>query len=421
MNATQATLPVPAIGRQPGQARRAMTGKVAALLVFGCLSTGASAFERPADGVYADRVDWGIMMDMSGPTAASQVPWTNGFQDYMRKVNEAGGIHGRKVNLLVEDDRYDAARDRINYEKLASQTPVIAISGVGNSSAQVALMSTIKAGKVPIVGTYATAKAGVEPANPMFYGGFCGFKEMAQVGVGFFTERLKLKAPRIAVVHLDVASGAEYFGYVQNAIAGTGGTAKSIPIKVTAADANAQVREIDAMKPDFVTHHGTINTALLLMRAMQQYGLKIPTFAITYLGTPGVYAALNAETGSNYYFVSCFTPGTIEEPGTKEMAAAAAKNGRSALKDDINYVAGWVIGQLAAEALTRVGPEPTREKLVNMLNKGFEVDTKGLSSPIKYTPDNHLGLSVLRPYGYDYQTKTYKAFGNYSDYQKYLK
>ena len=102
------------------------------------------------------------------------------------------------------------------------------------------------------------------------------------------------------------------------------------------------------------------------------------------------------------YFVSCFTPGTIEEAGTREMAAAAAKNGRAALKDDINYVAGWVIGQLAAEALTRVGPEPTREKLVAMLNKGFEVDTRGLSSPLKYTPDNKLGLTVLRPYGYDY-------------------
>ena len=421
MKPMQAMLTAPGKGLRSKPARRAAASRIAVLLFTGALSICAGAFERPADGVYTDRIDWGVMMDMSGPVAASQVPYTNGFQDYMRKVNEAGGIHGRKVNVLVEDDRYDAARDRINYEKLANQTPVIGISGIGNSSAQVALMSTIKAGKVPIVGTYTTTKAGVEPANPMYYGGFCGFKEMAQVGVGFFADRLKVKAPKIAVVHLDVASGAEYFAYVQGAIAGFGGSAKSIPIKVTAADANAQVLEIVTLKPDFVTIHGGITTSLLLMRAMQQYGLKIPTFAITYLGTPGVYAALGPETGSNYYFVSCFTPGGIDEPGTKEMAATATKYGHGALKDDINYVSGWVIGQLAAEALTRVGPEPTREKLVNLLNKGFELDTKGLSSPIKYTPDNHLGLSALRPYTYDYQAKTYKAFGTYSDYQKYLK
>ncbi len=395
--------------------------KLSLALAAASLAFNAGAFEVAADGVYKDRVDWGVMMDMSGPVAASQVPYANGFQDHMRMINDAGGIHGRKVNVMVEDDRYDAARDRINYEKLANQTPVIAISGIGNSGAQVALMPAIKAGKVPIVGTYTTTKAGLEPPNPMYYGGFCGFKEMAQVGVGFFADRLKVKAPKIATVHLDVASGVEYFGYVTSAIAGYGGSTKSIPIKVTAADANAQVLEIVNMKPDFVTIHGTITTSLLMMRAMQQFGLKIPTFAITYLGTPGVYAALTPETGANYYFVSCFTPGGVDEPGTREMTAAAAKNNRGVLKDDINYVSGWVTAMLAADTLRKLGPEPTRAKLVALLSRGYELDTKGLSAPIKYTPDSHLGLTLLRPYGYDYAAKTYKAFGTYNDYLKYLK
>ena len=53
------------------QAKRAMAGQFAVMLAAGAFALGAAAFERPADGVYADRVDWGIMMDMSGPTAAS--------------------------------------------------------------------------------------------------------------------------------------------------------------------------------------------------------------------------------------------------------------------------------------------------------------------------------------------------------------
>ena len=103
------------------------------------------------------------------------------------------------------------------------------------------------------------------------------------------------------------------------------------------------------------------------------------------------------------------------------MSASADKYGHSALKDDVNFVAGWVVGQLAAESIAKVGPEPTREKLVEMLNKGFEIETNGLSSQLKYTPDNHLGLVVLRPYSYDYATKKFKAYGKYSDYQKYVK
>ena len=404
--------------RQP---RRGLPSALALLLAS--TSFAAMAFEQPSDGVTADRIDWGVMMDMSGPLSAAQLPWVAGVQDYARKVNDAGGIHGRKINILAEDDRYDASLTRINYEKLVSQTPVLGISGMGNSSAQVALVPSIKRGKVPIVGTYVTSKLGVEPASPLFYGSFCGAREMAQVGTGFLSDMLKLKAPKVATVHLEVASGREYYGYMEAEIAKRGGVSKAMTIKPTAIDANAQVLEIIAMKPDFVTVHGGPSTAILLMRTMQQYGLKIPTFAITYLGTPGVYSALGPEAGSNYYFVSCFTPGSVDEPGggLQAMNAAADKYGHSVMKDDVNYVAGWVVGQLVAESITRAGPEPTRDKLVAAMAPGFEVDTKGVSSALKYTKDDHLGLVVLRPYSYDYVAKRYKAYGKYSDYQKYVK
>jgi branched-chain amino acid transport system substrate-binding protein len=83
---------------------------------LGLLATGALAQEVPEDGVYKERIDWGVLMDLSGPTSSSQSPWVTGFQDYMRKVNDAGGVHGRKINVLAEDNRYNAANDKIAYE-----------------------------------------------------------------------------------------------------------------------------------------------------------------------------------------------------------------------------------------------------------------------------------------------------------------
>ena len=403
--------------------RHARLGKFAAALVIGCFAVSAhAAFEQASDGVYSDRIDWGVVMDMSGPASAAQGLWVNGVKDYMRKVNDAGGVNGRKINVLAEDTRFDASLDRISFEKLVNQTPVLGISGMGNANAQVSLMPAIRRGKVPVVGTYTMTKAGSEPASPMFYGGFCGYKEMAQVGVGFFTDMVKAKAPKVLTVHLDTAGGKEYADYVATAAAQHGGSVTSTPIKVTAADATPQVLEIISSKPDFVAVHGVPSTAILLMRTMQQYGVKTPVFGMTYIGTPLVYSAVSPEAGKNYYFVSCFTPGGADEsPGVKEMTAAADKYGHSAMKEDVNYVAGWVVGQVAAEAIAKLGPEPTREKLVESMGKGFEVDTKGLSAPVKYTKDNHLGLVVLKPFTYDYQAKRFKSFGNYSDYQKFIK
>jgi branched-chain amino acid transport system substrate-binding protein len=225
------------------------------------------------------------------------------------------------------------------------------------------------------------------------------------------------------LIQLDTASGTEFLGHIQQYLtaAGINGTVKGIPIKVVAADATPQVLELVSLKPDFVFIYGVAQTSILTMKAMQQYGLNIPTVAITYLGTPGVYENIGKDAGKNYTFVSCFTPSSSDEKASVALVAAAKKYGHAALTDDINFVSGWVAGQLVTEALQKVGPEPTREKLVDMLNTGFEIDTKGLSSQLKYTPTDHAGLQVLKAFGYDYDAKRFKAFGDYKDYSKYLK
>jgi len=386
------------------------------------LACAAQGFEAPEDGVYKDRVDWGVTMDMSGPTSASQGIWVTGFQDYMRKINEAGGINGRKVNVLAEDNRYNAATDKIAIEKLTSQTPVIAISGMGTSASQVALAPMLKAGKVPIVGTYTPTRALSEPVTPMIYNGFCGYKEMAQTGIGYYIDSLKLKSPKIMTVAIESTGGKEYHEYVSEVAKKYGGTASMVTMKVNAVDVTPQVLEIVAQNPDLITVYGVSNTAILTLKAMHQYGVKTPVFGISYLAAPQIFQAMGPEAGANYTFVSCFTPGGSDQsPGNRELSAFADKVGRSAMKEDINYVAGWFVAQMGAESLAKAGPQPTRAKLVEVMNAGFVVDSKGLAAPVAYTPTNHTGPAVLKIFGYDYATKKFKHFGEYSDYAKYTK
>jgi len=396
--------------------------RMAAVTALTMVAFGTMAQEIPEDGVYKDHIDWGILMDMSGPTSGSQGPWVIGFQDYMRKINEAGGVNGRKINVLAEDNRFNPATDKINFEKLVGQTPVIAISGMGSSASQVALAPTIKAGKGPVVGTYTPTKALSEPTNNMVYNGFCGYKQMAQAGVGYFVDQLKLKNPKVMTVAIETAGGKEYHDYVAEAVAKYGGTATHVTMKVTAVDVTAQVQEIMAQKPDFITIYGVNNTAILTMKALAQFGVKMPAFGITYLGSPAIYQALGAQAAASYNFISCFTPGgTDQSVGNRELSAFADKVGRSAMKSDINYVGGWVAGQMAAEAIARLGNSPSRAKLVESLAKGFTVDSKGLAAPFSYTADNHNGPAVLKMFTYDYAASKYKSFGEFSDYAKYTK
>jgi len=385
-------------------------------------SLSAWGQDAPQDGVYKDRIDWGVLMDMSGPTSASQGIWVNGFRDYMRKINEAGGIHGRRINVLAEDNRFNAATDKIAFEKLVSQTPVIAISGMGTSVSQVALAPTIKAGKVPIVGTYTATKALSEPVTPMVYNGFCGYKPMAQAGVGYHVDKLKLKAPKVVTLAIETAGGKEYHDYVAEAVGKLGGTATHLTVKVTAVDVTPQILEIMKVKPDFITIYGVSNTAILTMKGLSQYGLNIPTFGITYLGAPQMFQSMGSAAAANYKFISCFTPGGADQtPGNKTLSQFADTIGRGEMKQDINYVAGWITGQMAAEALTKLGKTPTRAGLIASLSKGFTVNTQGLAAPFSYTPTNNTGPVVFKLFGYDFAVNRFKAYGEFADYEKYTR
>ena len=70
---------------------------------------------------------------------------------------------------------------------------VIAISGMDTSASQMGLAATIKGCKVPIFGTYTPTKARSEPVSPMVYNGFCGYREMAQTGIGYYAEKLRAR------------------------------------------------------------------------------------------------------------------------------------------------------------------------------------------------------------------------------------
>ncbi len=396
--------------------------KVALAVAAGLLALGAAAQDSPADGVYKDRIDWGVQMDMSGPTAESQSTWVKGFQDYMRKTNEAGGVNGRKINVLAEDNKFNAAQDKIIYEKFVSQTPVLGISGMGSSGGQVALAPTIRAGKVPVVGTYTPTKPLIEPASPLTYHGMCSYKPMAQTSVGYFVDTLKLKAPKVVTVAIESAGGKEYHDYIAEAVTKLGGTATPVTMKVTAVDVTPQALEIMNLKPDFITIYGVPNTAILTMKALAQYGVKIPAVAITYLATPQIYAAMGPAAGANYFVATCLSPGSSDDtPGNKELSAFADKVGRGPLKEDINYAAGWLVADMVRDRINSLGANVTRARLVENLGKGFVAENGGITAPITYTATDHEGPRVHKIIGFDYTTNKVKNFGSFKDYEKYIK
>ena len=77
------------------------------LVVAAALALGAPIALAQVQGVSKNEIVLGTAQDMSGPAVPFSKPAVNGMKMRIDEINDAGGIHGRKLKLVVEDHSYD--------------------------------------------------------------------------------------------------------------------------------------------------------------------------------------------------------------------------------------------------------------------------------------------------------------------------
>ena len=94
-------------------------------------------------GVTKDSVKIGLMGDLTGPIAEGWIQIAHGAKSYFKMVNDEGGIHGRKIDYILEDDRYSIPLALSCFKKLVYKDKIFvlqAASGVGHTAALVPLV-----------------------------------------------------------------------------------------------------------------------------------------------------------------------------------------------------------------------------------------------------------------------------------------
>lgn len=369
-----------------------------------------------APGVSDDTITWGVVTDVSGPTNATQVPWQEGLQAYIDQVNEAGGVHGRQIDLVVEDDQFDVALGQQAVERL-TDFPVFGMSGINNSSLQVAVADQVRDGDIPVVGSISTTRDIVAPFNPSYFASWCSYADMADVAVPYMAEQTGADAPRVVAAALDVASGVEWTGEVSRVVESLGGEVLEILQPTGAVDASAEAREIESFAPDFVAVHGSAPSAQSLLTAMAERGLSdTPTIGIANIAVASIWedlAGIDQQMGENFQVVHCYTPpAAADADANAELVAAAEEAG---LTTEAMFTGGWLVGTVVVEGLEAAGPDPTREAFIAGL-EGTTIDTGGLSAEVAYSADDHQAFQTTRPYRYDYDAGQLVPVGEFADY-----
>src|SRR5438552_9110901 len=106
--------------------------------------------DAAAQGVTDKSIKIGAYDALTGPIPLTGKQMTTGWQAAVQAINDAGGINGRKIELIVEDDGYEPSRAMAAARKLVDRDQVLLMTGLGTPTT-VVTAKYLEQAKVPLL------------------------------------------------------------------------------------------------------------------------------------------------------------------------------------------------------------------------------------------------------------------------------
>jgi len=359
-------------------------GWVLAILAA-ALAQGASA----QSGVTADKIRLGQAAVFTGPAAQLGIQMRNGIKAYFDHVNEKGGVHGRQLELITEDDRYEQPLAAAASKKLIEEHKVFALLGYVGTPTGVAHLPVVNQAKIPLVGMFTGAEVLRVPFSRYVFHVRASYYDETEKIV---EQVLSIGGRTIAVFYQDDAygeagrKGAELALERRKMKIHAQATVERNTVKVEEA-----VKTIHASRPDAVVMISAYTSIAAFVRAMQKAGSGTTFYNVSFVGSKALADALGKDgTGVAISQVVPF-PWGAGVPVVKEYQLLAKKAGFT----DYNFSAleGFLSAKVMVEGLRRHGKNLTREGFIDTMDKMQDVDLGGYF--VSYSPTNHAGSKFV--------------------------
>lgn len=132
--------------------------KAAFLAFFGMAAWAGGVVAASETGVSDNSIAIGMTAPLSGPNGAYGTDMKETLSAYFQQINAAGGIQGRKLELVALDDGYETERAVANTKKLINDNKVFAlVASYGSSPTTAAMNDAFGPARVPLIGTISGA------------------------------------------------------------------------------------------------------------------------------------------------------------------------------------------------------------------------------------------------------------------------
>jgi branched-chain amino acid transport system substrate-binding protein len=271
------------------------------LLIVASLLT---AFACQPTGTGSDKVRLGVFMSLTGSTANFGISTVNGIKMAAEEVNAAGGINGKQIDLLVQDDRSDASEAATIVTKFVTQDQVHAILGEVASSRSIAAAPIAQNAKIPMLTPSSTNPEVTKKGDYIFRS--CFIDPVQGAAIAQFAART-LNAKRAAIMvdrKNDYSTGLE--SVIKEVFPKLGGQIVATQsYQEGDQDFNAQLTSLKGSNPEVIFVPGYYNDVGLIAKQARDKGITVPLIGGDGWDSAQLYAiggsALDGSFFSNHY------------------------------------------------------------------------------------------------------------------------
>jgi branched-chain amino acid transport system substrate-binding protein len=264
----------------------------------------------------SDTVKIGVFLSLTGATASYGVSALNAIKLATEEANRDGGLNGKKIELVVEDDHSNTQEVPGIVTKLIEDAKVDALLAEPISTRAMAAAPIAQASKVPMI-----SSASVKPELTMqgdYIFRACFISSTEGEAIAKFAVN-KLKAKTAAIILDDKNDYAVVLaGFFTESFKQLGGKiVKEQKYADSDQDITAQLIAIRAAKPDIIFAPGFYTTAPLVARTVKQFGIKATLIGSDGWDSPDLMAG-GSKPFEGVYFPNHFWVGS-DDPLVKEF------------------------------------------------------------------------------------------------------
>jgi ABC-type branched-subunit amino acid transport system substrate-binding protein len=362
-----------------------LSGKLVALVVAALVGGGASA-----QGVTPTTILIGQSAPLSGINKGLGEDIRNGALAYIRKINEAGGVNGRKIELVTLDDGNTVQRAGENTQKLLEEHNVFALFGYASATLSRPALPFVEKHAVPFLHPFTGADP-MRVLNKHVYNFRASYADELEKIVDHFAP---LGMSRFSIVYYDDVVGRENLTAVERALQ----KRNYKPVSVAAfkdrakPDIEGGVKAVAKGDPDVVIFTTLYKATADFVKLARSAGSNAQMISNSFPGASPLAKELGKE-GAGVIVATVVPPFTRTAMRIVGEYRAAIEKQTGAKDYSFTSLESYIGAKVMVEALRRAGPKPTRETFMKALDGMASYDVGGYV--VGFTPGNHNGSSFV--------------------------